>query len=305
MGSKAGILRSKLPAIILDAGVNEKRKYAMPDNPLKLDEVGAWSELKLEILKKYASAYTRILRSYKLRPVYIDGFAGAGQHISRKTGDLIPGSPLNALSIEPPFEEFHLIDLKEERTENLKRLAAGTPNVHVYNGNSNEVLLSKVFPNIRYEDFRRALCVLDPYGLHLNWEVMNAAARYKTIEIFLNFPVLDMNRNVLWKSEGALLENRGRMNAFWGDDSWQKIAYRTDTNLFGEPEKQSNEVIVAAFRDRLHKIAGFQYVPEPAPMRNSTGAVVYYLFFAAHKPAAANIVTDIFERYRKTGKLRG
>lgn len=40
-------------------------------------------------------------------------------------------------------------------------------------------------------------------------------------------------------------------------------------------------------------------------MRNSLGAVVYYLFFAAQKPTAARIVTEILDRYRKQGKIRG
>jgi three-Cys-motif partner protein len=78
-------------------------------------------------------------------------------------------------------------------------------------------------------------------------------------------------------------------------------------NLFGdlETEKQSNKVIAEAFRERLRTVAGFRYVPEPAPMRNSVNAIVYYLFFAAHQPAADKIVTDILDAYRKRGLLRG
>ncbi len=38
------------------------------------------------------------------------------------------------------------------------------------------------------------------------------------------------------------------------------------------------------------------------PMRNSKGVIVYYLFFASNKPVAANIVTDIFNKYRKKVK---
>jgi three-Cys-motif partner protein len=97
------------------------------------------------------------------------------------------------------------------------------------------------------------------------------------------------------------------MNAFWGDDSWRDIAYATTPNLFGdlETEKQPNKVIAEAFRERLRRVAGFKYVPEPAPMRNSIGAIVYYLFFAAHQPEADKIVTDIFDAYRRRGLLRG
>jgi hypothetical protein len=60
-------------------------------------------------------------------------------------------------------------------------------------------------------------------------------------------------------------------------------AYSTSGNLFGFPEKQPNEVIAEAFRERLQKVAGFKYVPEPVPMKNSRSAILYYLFFAAQK----------------------
>ena len=33
-------------------------------------------------------------------------------------------------------------------------------------------------------------------------------------------------------------------------------------------------------------------------MRNSTNAVVYYLFFASQKPVAEKIIGDIFRKYR-------
>jgi hypothetical protein len=60
-------------------------------------------------------------------------------------------------------------------------------------------------------------------------------------------------------------------------------------------------VIAEAFRDRLKKVAGFKYVPEPVPMRNSKSAILYYLFFAAQKETAENIVIDILDKYRRQG----
>jgi three-Cys-motif partner protein len=269
--------------------------------------VGEWSELKLEILRKYATAYSTILARKGLHHAYIDGFAGAGRAISRRTKEMIPGSPLNALNVEPPFKYYYLVDLDASRVGELRRLTADRQNVYVFGGDANSILLSEVFPRIRFEDYRRALCVLDPYGLHLNWTIIKAAAELGTIEIFLNFPVADMNRNVLWRSEGASDQNIQRMNAFWGDESWREVAYSVNANLFGdlEAEKQPNRVVADAFRERLRTVAGFRYVPEPAPMRNSVGAIVYYLFFAAHQPAAGKIVTDILDAYRERGLLRG
>jgi three-Cys-motif partner protein len=93
------------------------------------------------------------------------------------------------------------------------------------------------------------------------------------------------------------------MTAFWGDDTWKQAAYETSGNFFGWKEKQSNDVVAAAFRQRLNKAAGFEHVPEPIPMRNTKGAIVYYLFFASPKPVAAKIVTDIFDKYRNKGTV--
>lgn len=272
----------------------------------QFDEIGIWSEIKLDILKKYAAAYSRILgtqESPSFYHVYIDAFAGAGVNLSKTTGEFVPGSPLNALEVKPPFREYHLIDAAEERVRSLSRLIGNRPDVHLYQGDCNEILLSDVFPRVRFQDYRRGLCILDPYGLHLNWEVIQVAGQMGTIDLFVNFPVLDINRNVLWRDPtGVGTEQIARMTLFWGDESWRKIAYSTTGNLFGYPEKEPNEVVAQAFRHRLKEVAGFNRVPQPIPMRNSKGAVVYYLFFASQKDTAENIVEDIFEKYRSRGE---
>ena len=132
---------------------------------------------------------------------------------------------------------------------------------------------------------------------------MAKAGDLVTIDLFLNFPIMDMNRNALWSEPKRVTpEQAAPMTAFWGDESWRDVAYRPSPqgSLFGEQEVQKapNDVIVAAFRDRLRTVAGFANVHEPLPMRNSTNAVVYYLFFAARNDTANKIVNQIFTKYR-------
>jgi three-Cys-motif partner protein len=95
------------------------------------------------------------------------------------------------------------------------------------------------------------------------------------------------------------------MDAFWGGATWREAAYSTQGNLFGLEEKQGNDQIAHAFRERLESAAGFRHVLEPLPMRNSRGAIVYYLFFASQKPVAEKIVRDIFAKYRNRGLGHG
>ncbi|MFA5866202.1 MAG: three-Cys-motif partner protein TcmP [Phycisphaerae bacterium] len=274
-------------------------------NELKFDEIGYWSEIKLDILKDYATAYSTILsaqRNPKLYHVYIDGFAGAGVHISKTTGDFVPGSPMNALNILPPFCEYHLVDINPNKVESLKDIAGNRSNVHIYRADCNSILLDEVFPKVQFKDWRRGLCILDPYGLHLNWKVIETAGKMKSMDMFLNFPVADINRNVIWRDPTGVREKDiERMNSFWGDDSWQKVAYSTQGNFFGLEEKEDNKVIAEGFRKRLRDVAEFANVPEPLPMRNTKGAIVYYLFFASQKAVANKIIKDIFNKYKKRG----
>lgn len=272
---------------------------------MKIDEIGYWSELKLEIIKKYAAAYSKILVAQRL-PLehhYIDAFAGAGIHLAKRTGEFVPGSPLNALSINPPFRHHHLIDLDGERVDHLRKITNDRKDVTLYEGDCNAVLLDKVFPKVRYEDYRRALCILDPYELNPNWDVVAKAGAMKSVEIFLNFMVMDMNMNVLWKNPTAVSPAQiDRMNRFWGDDSWRTAAYRKEDDLFGShEEKASNDDVAEAYQRRLKEVARFKYVPRPLPMRNSSGAIIYYLFFASPNEKGAKIVEDIFNSYRKRG----
>lgn len=268
---------------------------------LKLDEVGFWSEVKLDIIKDYATAYSQILNAQQ-KPsfghIYIDAFAGAGYHVSKKTKEFIPGSPLNALLIEPPFKEYHLIDLDQDKATNLRSIASEYPNTFVYNADCNDILLKEVFPKARYDQYKRALCILDPYGLHLHWEVIKTAGSMKSIEIFLNFPLYDMNLNVLWnKPDDVTPEQAARMTQFWGDESWRTAAY--DLNLFGEKEKVRCIEVVKAFQKRLLNVAGFSYVPDPVPMPNEQGNIIYYLFFASQNPVAKDIVADVFKKAKE------
>ena len=274
---------------------------------IRLDVIGYWSEVKLNIIKKYAKAYSTIINAQRniQRHLYIDGFAGAGVHISKQKKEHIPGSPLNALNVKPPFKEFHFIDLDGGKADALRKLCVDYSNVKVYEGDCNDLLLEKIFPLAKYSDYRRALCLLDPYGLHLNWQVVYTAGQMKSIEIFLNFPVMDMNMNVLWRNPDKVEELQlTRMNAFWGDESWRNVAYTKTKGLFGDMEEKATiEQVVKAYQNRLKEVAGFAYVPDPIPMRNSTGAVVYYLFFASPNKTGAKIIKDIFNQYKDRGVI--
>jgi len=231
---------------------------------------------------------------------------GPGVHVSKETGTAVEGSPSRALKVDPPFDGFYFIDLAEEKTSYLEGLCGNRSDVHIHNGDANEYLRNELLPKIQFANYNRALCLLDPYGLHLDWEVMFQEGQSQAIDMFLNFPVMDINRNAIWRHPENVPDGGiQRMNRFWGDDSWRDAAYGEDRQgvFWGSPDvvKQGNEAIIGAFCERLRDVAGFKFVLPPLPMKNSHNAVVYYLCFASQKDVANRIITSIFDRYRAWG----
>jgi three-Cys-motif partner protein len=234
---------------------------------VEYDEIGIWSEVKLAIIKDYASAYAKILDGTRrdqipsLRWLYIDAYAGPGIHLSRTTGQAVEGSPLIALNTTPPFSEYHFIDSEPRRVEQLRKLTGERADVFTYSDDCNEVLLEKVFPRAKYEDYRRALCLLDPYNINLTWKVIETAGKMMSVDVFLNLMIMDINRNAMRKNPDKSIQSKmEQLTRLWGDETWKDVGYDTTGNLFGEPEKVSNDIFAEAFRQRLQTKAGFKFV---------------------------------------------
>ena len=96
---------------------------------------------------------------------------------------------------------------------------------------------------------------------------------------------------------GIGILSSGCATMYWGDDSWKKDFATGQSSFFGWQIKQDNDTIAYIFQKRLQTVAGFKYVSKGLPMRNSKGAIIYYLFFASQKQVAINIIRDIFNKH--------
>ena len=272
------------------------------------DRLGDWSDIKHDILAHYAPAYTRILKAQRFKPrtVCVDAFAGGGIAIDKQTGERLKGSATLMVEATPPFDELHFIEQDPAKVANLVAMFGHDRRVVVHQGDTNEILVSKVLPRCRYTDYARALIILDPYGFSLDWSVIEALGKEKGVEIFFNFMIVDVNRNVLWKDPTKVrASQRAKMLRAWGGD-WTKDLYKeipATPSLFDEAEteptlkKVTNMRVAEVMREKLQK-AGFTFVPPPIPMRNSRRATIYYLYFASHNETGASIVEQVFAKFR-------
>lgn len=271
------------------------------------DVIGPWSEDKLRLLGKYLDAYTTIMQNQRWCRNgfhYIDAFAGTGRSRARDEARYIDGSPRVALSIRYPFHSYTFIEKVPWRVEHLRRLRDEFPDhdIHIEEDDCNDVITTKITPRIRYAQFNRGLIFLDPFSMDVEWSTIDQIAQTRALEVFVNFPVMALNRAVLSNDPNALTDAQiERMNRFWGSTEWRGDIYEEVPTLFGNVEmkisRTTGKKLGQLFKKRLLEV--FPYVADPLVMTNSRNAPLYCLIFAGFNATAIKIVQDIFGRYEK------
>lgn len=276
-----------------------------------LDEIGPWSEDKLSLLGKYLNAYTTIMQGQtwcRAGYHYIDAFAGSGRPRARDEERYVDGSPRVALTIPHPFSSYTFIEKSPWRVRNLRLLQADFPDrdIRVREGDCNQVITAEITPTIRFDLYNRGLIFLDPFGMEVEWATMEKIAETEALEVFVNFPVMALNRTVLPNDPDRLTDAQiEQMNRFWGTPEWPRDIYEEVPTLFGPRQMKiqptTGDRLGLLFRERLKQI--FPFVTEPVLMTNTNNGPLYCLIFAGHKESGASIMRDTFRRYERLGGL--
>ena len=261
--------------------------------------VGPWAAAKLDALEAYLKFYGLALSKQPFTRVYIDAFAGACVAKVRGSGvasepspfldddsdteaqvEFISGSPVRALNVPNGFHRHYFFDLDETRAETLRTVAAGRDGVKVQVGDCNP-LIRDLAPSLKARNIR-GVAFLDPYGAHLEWSTLEALAGTGTMEVVINFPVAMAINRLITKTGDVPERWSDQLNACFGTEEWRALAYRRDTDLFGNEVTTKNGGVAEGLLDlyvrRLKAI--FPNVATPRLIRNTRNAPLYYLIWA-------------------------
>lgn len=284
---------------------------------------GDWTSTKLDVLAKYLKGYTTALRDKPnpdrpFRKAYIDAFAGTGYRTASRDREedssatlpfpdlaaagpqeLLDGSARLALKVQPEFDSYIFIDRDAKRCAELMGLRNDFPElanrIRVEKGEANAEILK-----ICKKDWtaHRAVLFLDPYGMQVEWQTIEAIAKTKAIDLWLLFPLGIGVSRLLTRSGEIPMGWRNRLDKLLGTTSWYDEFYKVEhkPDLFGNDEervvKATNETIARYFNDRLKTIfAGV--AEEPGVLRNSSNNPLYLLCFAAGNENGAPIAVRI------------
>jgi three-Cys-motif partner protein len=158
----------------------------------------------------------------------------------------------------------------------------------------------EIAPHVTYESFRRGFVFLDPYGLQVRWSTAETLARTRALDVFVNFPIMGINRLIPRDSlpDTQALE---RLELIFEDTAWIESLYSTQGGLFGETTWVRNRMDSRNLAERyIADIRGlFPHVSQSVIMRNSTSSPLYALFLASHNATAVGITNSILKSYAR------
>jgi three-Cys-motif partner protein len=266
---------------------------------------GPWSEIKLEILRKYLGFFTSALRNKDFVLRYIDGFAGTGSRTMAGEGSVetifgydealewqeVDGSAKIALATKPPFQRLDFVEDDPRRFSALQNLCVGRPEATAHAGDANAVL-TELCRNTVWRGAGasgngiRAVLFLDPYGLTVDYTTLQTVSRTKAIDVWYLFPLAGLYRQAARHETAISPDKAAAITRILGTDEWRKRFYERTPDLLDLDGRSYRTADVDAIedyvRERLKNV--FVEVTRPKRIYHSRGMPIFSLFFAVSNP---------------------
>lgn len=279
---------------------------------------GDWTTDKLERLRKYLCAYMTIFtknpKAQYFTTIYVDAFAGTGHRVGSGKRDAKAGASADttdpeaesfrkgsariALEVDPSFNRFVFIERDVGRVAELEALrgAFSDKAVQIEQGDANAFLKQWC----RQTDWKkhRAVVFLDPYGMQVDWQTLEALAKTKAVDLWLLFPLGVAVNRLLTKAGPPPEEWAKALTRIFGTKDWEQAFYpkKQEDLLWGREETQRKDATLDAigrfFLNRLKTIF-VEVAPNPLPLLNATNTPIYLLCFAAGNPRGAKPAVKI------------
>ncbi|MFN3726277.1 MAG: three-Cys-motif partner protein TcmP [Allosphingosinicella sp.] len=268
---------------------------------------------KLETVHRYLQTYTTALKFQRFELLYVDACAGSGSSVPRgaleptesiqvrldgfahpvaDTDEIIVGSAIRALGVNPPFHKYLLNDVKQSNVDALRKAVRQdfphlADRVELTRLDANEMLRNLCTSTDWKET--RAVVFLDPFGLQIDYSTLELLGQTKAVDLWYLVPVFAMYRQV--SGEGQINPDGGpRVDAALGTDAWRHVVVveERSTDLFNQSHCRSKRAVDIAWfekvaKERLGEAFGGRVLDETLPLGRN-GIQEFSLMFAWANP---------------------
>ncbi len=275
------------------------------------------TELKLSVVEAYLRAFTTALRRSFAQLWYIDAFAGTGERTERvpaRRGGLLgdetresviirKGSAKIAIDVKPAFDRLIFVEKRPKAVQALREIRDQHADRHidVIEGDAN-VEIRKIASHTNWRRIR-AVMFLDPYGMSVDWQTLQAIAKTKAIDVWYLFSLSGFYRQAARSAAAIDDDKRAAITRVLGTDAWERELYAP--SLFADQAPLRRTADVGALQDyvraRLKTI--FPAVLPPLPLPIDKKPQMLSLFFAISNPdgPAIGLATRIANHILRAG----
>jgi three-Cys-motif partner protein len=270
---------------------------------------GISTDLKLSLVGEYLHQFTTALRPQFEDLWYIDAFAGTGERtviIPGRAADMLgpevdarverrAGSARIAIEVSPAFDRLVFMDKRSKHIAALNDLRAANPsrNINVVPGDANAEIM-KLLREQKSWAGTRAVMFLDPYGMSVDWQTLEAIRRTEAIDVWYLVSLSGLFRQATRDAEDLDTTKRAALTRMIGTPDWESDWYEMSrrTNLFGDTDER---LARTAEVDDMEKYFGarleglFPAVLDPLRLNDDRGIPQFALFFAISNPKAVAI----------------
>lgn len=272
---------------------------------------------KLETVENYLSVYTTALKKQNFELLYVDACAGSGSSIPKSAlierpteseqihllddpkpvldaDQIIVGSALRALKVQPHFDRYLLNDVKKSNVAAL-RAAISADFSHL----ENRIQLTRFDANEMLIDLcgrtnwrtTRAVVFIDPFGLQIKYSTLEALGRTAAVDVWYLVPVFAMYRQI--RQDGGVLEDGGRsVDEALGTTEWRNVVATEEKgqiDLWGNSQAVSKRAVDVKWfetvaKERLEAAFGGRVVDQVLPLGRG-GLHEFSLMFAWANPS--------------------
>ncbi len=194
----------------------------VPDDGLMTNPIGPWAEDKYRYVGMYAEMFATGMKNKWPRRLYLDLFSGPGYSRVRDTGRVVLGSPMIALSLPDPFDEYVFSDESPEALDALRTRVVGLDQqlpVTYIPGDAN-VAVTRIVKIVSATPSKSTLsfCFLDPYKLNIHFHTVQRIAEGRAVDFLILLALyIDANRNIQW----YVGDDNPTIDLFLGDRTWR------------------------------------------------------------------------------------
>jgi three-Cys-motif partner protein len=254
------------------------------DDGLFCPDVGSWAETKYRLVALYSELFATGMKNKWGKRVYIDLYAGAGYSRIQGTSTILKSSPVLALTVRQPFDNYIFCEQDggamgalEKRTA---RIAPGAAVKFVAGDCQAQIEdICSFIPKASPGNTVLALCFVDPFDFSIKFETFRKLSAFYIDFLVLLAIGMDANRNYDHYVDGESTRIDDAMGGTGWRARWKQVGVRrADFRPFLAQEFAMSMESLGYLPVPLHQMKEVRSAEKNLPL--------YYLALFSRKPVA-------------------